>query len=55
MTDAIRTLLLLAAVHLSWLSVGAWAVIGSEAAMFPAWLASVLFALSIPPRWLGLP
>jgi hypothetical protein len=53
--DAIRTLMLLAAVHLAWLSVGAWVVIGSEAAIFPAWLASVLFALSIPPRWLGLP
>ena len=32
MADALRTLLLLAAVHLAALAAGAWAVMGAEAA-----------------------
>jgi hypothetical protein len=50
----IRVMMLWVAVHLAALSFGAWAVMGSDAALFPMWVTSGLLALSIPPRWLGL-
>jgi hypothetical protein len=42
MTDAIRVLLLLAAVHLAALAVGAWAVMGEPAARLPLLWAAML-------------
>lgn len=53
MTDAIRTLMLFAAVHLAALTFGAWAVMGPDAALLLAWLALMLTVLSLPlARWL---
>ena len=53
--NSFRVLMLFAAVHLAALAFGAWVVMGAAAAVYPAWAASVLLALFIPPRWLGLP
>jgi hypothetical protein len=55
MTDAIRVLLLLAAVHLAALAFGAWAVLGEPAARLPLlWAAmlagAALFTSLVEPR-----